>query len=53
MENDAIFDYQKELSAYLKSDVQVLKEACVAFVKEIQDLTGVNPLTNCVTMAST
>ena len=53
VQSDAVFDYQKELSAYLKSDVQVLKEACLAFVREMEDLTGVNPLTSCVTIAST
>lgn len=31
----------------------MLKKACLAFVKEIQELAGVNPLTNCVTIAST
>ena len=53
VQSDAVFDYPKELSAYLKSDVQVLKEACLAFVREMEDLTGVNPLTSCVTIAST
>ena len=50
VESGAIFDYQKGLSAYPKSDVQVLKEACLAFVREMEDLTGDNPLTNCVTI---
>ena len=52
VESAAIFVFQKELSAYLKSDVQVLKEACLTFVKEMKELTGVNPLTQCVTIAS-
>ena len=52
VESAAIFDFQKELSAYLKSDVQVLKEACLTFVKEMKELTGVNPLTQWVTVAS-
>ena len=53
VETGAVFDYQKQLSAYLKSDVQVLKEACLAFLREMEDLTGVNPLTSCVTITST
>lgn len=53
VESGAVFDYQKQLSAYLKSDVQFLKEACLAFLREMEDLTGVNPLTSCVTIAST
>ena len=52
VESAAIFDFQNELSAYLKSDVQVLKEACLTFVKEMKDLTGVNQLTQCVTVTS-
>ena len=28
----------------------MLKEACLAFVREMEDLTGDNPLTNCVTI---
>lgn len=41
----ALFDFQKELSAYLKSDVRVLKEACLTFAHEMKELTGVNPFT--------
>ena len=47
------FDYDKELSLYLKSDVLVLREALTAFAAEMFDLTGVKPLTECVTIAST
>lgn len=36
VESAAISDFQKKLSAYLKSDVQVLKEACLTFVKEMR-----------------
>lgn len=53
MESGAIFDFQKELSAYLKSDVQVLSQSLEAFGKEIVELTGINPITECVTIAST
>ena len=47
------FDYDKELSLYLKNDVFVLKEALKAFADEMFNLTGVKPLTQCVTIAST
>lgn len=46
-------NYDKELSLYLKSDVYVLKEALQAFADEMEALTGVKPLTQCVTIAST
>ena len=48
-----VFDYDKELSLYLKSDVLVLKSALQAFSSEMFSLTGVEPLTQCVTIAST
>ena len=48
-----MFDYDKELSLYLKSDVLVLKEALTAFNSEMWSLTGVEPLIECVTIACT
>ena len=50
---DKEFNYDRELSLYLKSDVLVLREALTAFASEMYDLTGVKPLTECVTIAST
>ena len=47
------FNYRKELSLYLKSDVWVLREALQSFASEMYSLTGVQPLTQCVTIAST
>ena len=48
-----VFNYKKELSLYLESDVMVLREALQAFAGEMYSLTGVRPLTQCVTIAST
>lgn len=53
VESGAIFDFQKELSAYLKSDVQLLSQSLEALEKEMIELTGINPITECVTIAST
>lgn len=36
----------------MKSDVHVLKEALTAFSEEMKELTGINPLTQYVTIAS-
>ena len=47
------FDYHKELSLYLKSDVLVLKGALQVFSVEMFSLTEVKLLTECVTIAST
>ena len=48
-----MFDCRKELSAYLKSDVQVLTQSLESFGSEMMKLTGINPVTECVTIAST
>jgi len=53
VESGEVFDFQKELSAYLKSDVQVLAESLEAFAKEMKELTGIDPTIECVTIAST
>lgn len=53
IETGAVFDFQKELSAYLKSDVEVLTGALTAFLEEMVELTGIGPVTECVTIAST
>ena len=53
IESGAVFDFQKELSAYLKSDVEVLTGSLAAFSEEMVELTGIDPVTECVTIAST
>ena len=53
VESGAIFDFKKELSAYLHSDVEVLAQSLEAFAKEMVELTGINPVIECVTIAST
>ena len=53
MDSGAIFDCQKELSAYLKSDVKVLTESMEKFASEMLELTGIDPTVECVTIAST
>ena len=53
VENHAVFDFDKELSAYLHSDVEVLAQSLEAFGQEMHELTGINPVIECVTIAST
>ena len=53
VESGALFDCQKELSAYLHSDVQLLTQAMETFASKMVELTGVDPTTECVTIAST
>ena len=52
VDSGAIFDCQKELSAYLKSDVKVLTESMETFASEMLELTGIDPSVECVTIAS-
>ena len=53
VDSGAIFDCEKELSAYLKSDVQVLTQSMETFAGEMLELTGIDPTVECVTIAST
>ena len=53
VDSAAIFDCQKELSAFLKSDVKVLTESMEKFASEMLELTGIDPTVECVTIAST
>ena len=53
IESGAVFDFQQELSAYLKSDVEVVAGSLAAFSEEMVELTGIDPVTECVTIVST
>ena len=47
-----LFDFQKELLEYCRSDVRLLKEGCTKFQQEFQTLAGFNPMQECITIAS-
>ena len=46
-----VFDFQKELVAYCKSDVRLLKEGCLTFKRLFETLTSFNPFDH-ITIAS-
>lgn len=48
----AVFNFQEELLKYCKSDVKLLKEGCLKFVAEFEEIAGFNPLVEAVTIAS-
>ena len=48
---NVVFDFQKELVEYCKSDVRLLKEGCLTFKRLFEDLTGFNPFDH-ITIAS-
>lgn len=48
----AIFNFQEEPFKYCESDVKLLKEGCLKFVRELEEIAGFNPLVKSVTIAS-
>ena len=46
-----VFDFQKEMEAYCKSDVALLQAGCEAFCAQFSDIAGFNPMGPCVTIA--
>ena len=49
----AVFNFQEELLKYCESDVKLLKEGCLKFVAEFEEIATLNPLVEAVTIAST
>ena len=49
---NVLFDFQKELEDYCKSDVDILQGGCEAFCEEFQRKAGFNPFEKCSTIAS-
>ena len=49
---DAVFNFQEELLKYCESDVKLLKEGCLKFVQEFQEIAGFDPLIESITIAS-
>ena len=46
------FNLQNELEAYCKSDVELLKKGCEAFVRQFKQEADFNPFERCATIAS-
>ena len=47
------WNFQNEMLDYCKSDVQLLPEGCLKFAQDTKNEAGFNPLTQCITIAST
>ena len=47
------WNFQTEMLKYCKSDMKLLKEGCLKFAEDTQRDAGFNPLTQCITIAST
>ena len=49
---NVVFDFQRELIDYCKSDVDILQNGCEAFCQEFKNKAGFNPIEHCSTIAS-
>ena len=47
------WNFQQEMLEYCKSDVELLRQGCLKFAQDTQKEAGFNPLTQCITIAST
>ena len=50
--NNVVYDFQKELEEYCKSDVDILQGGCEKFCKKFESKAGFNPFADCATIAS-
>lgn len=50
--SNAVFNFQEVLVAYCKSDKQLLKEGCLKFIAEFQEIDGFNTLITSITIVS-
>ena len=48
---NVVFDFNKEMIEYCKSDVALLKAGCQKFQEEFESQAGFNPMTKCFTIA--
>jgi hypothetical protein len=46
------FDFQEELLAYCRSDVDILRRCCLKFREDFMDVTGIDPYEKSITIAS-
>lgn len=49
---NAVCDFHEEVVRYCESDVQLLKEGCLKFIEEFEEIAGFNLLIESVTIAS-
>lgn len=47
------WNFKKEMIEYCKDDVNILRQGCLKFAKDTIQEAGFNPLTQCITIAST
>ena len=52
VENNYVFNFQKEMESYCRSDVDILRKCCLDFRDILQETTGIDPFEKCLTIAS-
>ena len=53
VESNYIFDFEKEIIKYCRSDVDILRKCCMEFREMLREITGIDPFGKCLTIAST
>ena len=52
VESNYLFDFQKEIVKYCRSDVDILRRCCLLFREMLRDETGIDPFERSLTIAS-
>ena len=52
LEKNYVFDFEKEILQYCRSDVDILRRCCLKFRDLFINTTGVDPFHSCITIAS-
>ena len=52
VESNYIFDFEKEIIKYCRSDVDILRKCCMEFREMLREITDIDPFEKCLTIAS-
>ena len=52
VESNYLFDFQKEIVKYCRSDVDIMRKCCLLFREMLRDETGIDPFGKSLTIAS-
>ena len=52
VENNYVFDFQKEIVNYCRSDVDIMRKCCLLYREMLRDETGIDPFGKSLTIAS-
>ena len=51
-DNEYVFDFNKEIVKYCRSDVDILRKCCMEFREMLREITDIDPFEKCLTIAS-